>query len=78
MPGMSWPSILPSLYICLALCIARDNVEWDQEQEEAALKAIEKQASLPIAAEEQGQPANCPASFTPNLSALRKAECHAS
>lgn len=37
------------------MCIARDNVEWDEEQEEAALKAIEKQSRLPIAPEEQGQ-----------------------
>jgi hypothetical protein len=72
MPGMSWPSMLPSLYICLVLCIARDNVEWDQEQEEAALKAIEKQASLPIAAEEQGQLTNCPAAITPNPVCLQK------
>lgn len=37
-------------------CVSyRDNVEWDEEQEEAALKAIEKQSRAPISPEEQGQ-----------------------
>lgn len=33
----------------------RDNVEWDAEQEEAALKAIERQEQSPISPEEQGE-----------------------
>lgn len=33
----------------------RDNVEWDEEQEEAAQKAIEKQKLAPIPPEEQGK-----------------------
>jgi len=38
---------------CNSLC--RDNVEWDEEQEEAAQKAIEKQKLAPISPEEQGE-----------------------
>lgn len=33
---------------------SRDNVAWDEEQQEAATKAIEKQRSAPIDPEEQG------------------------
>lgn len=36
----------------------RDNVEWDEEQEEAARRAIEKQERAPIPTEEQGKLAN--------------------
>lgn len=32
----------------------RDNVEWDEEQEEAATQAIQKQQQAPITPEEQG------------------------
>jgi hypothetical protein len=50
-----WQNSREQHFLTLSVHLRRDNVEWDEEQEEAAQKAIERQKLAPISPEEQGE-----------------------